>query len=566
MTVNFISFSLLFFCTTILIANNEALPINLLKNSNIAGTNGYLGIQHHQYEKRLSHSQDGSGSIKLVGHWYTKQFRTATFQLEKGKHYTLGAYMKVLGSDQGQNVMFKVSGVGHTAEMNWNVSKAGKWEEISVPYRANTTGTYVISIFTFRYALTTDGKYALSNGSNLDRSASVFLDDFYVYESQDIEPKEAYSPKVPYASSNVKIDEFGNWSIKENGIWKDFFPKFTYQDFTPSIVASAKMYSSYGFTGFTNMRNSGKIGLAVENGMKYNGIQVNGIDINNPNDIVKQTIKNVKSDIALGTLPKTAIIMYEYDNEQELLSDYPQKRLVAEWLDTNDKDPLTNKRSKPINMLNGVAEGVARNYKNNTGKDYLDTVSTYITQVGHTTNKHLNPLNTLGTLRKAHNQIAPVSIMQLQCHYQDVFIPSIFKGIGAGAKGLNFWRAGASVPSACKKNFEENSWVPAIKDVFSKIDLMLPIIKEPIQTSWSATVDNPTLVSIGTRSHAGKHYIILANFGYSDTSVAINLNNLDVSNVREYFSQTHLKTVTSNGFFTVAIGHHNNGFLVLELD
>ena len=557
---------------TVNIENKEKSTVvkNLLaeNNPNVDGTEGYIGIENHEYSSIESHTNDGSGSIKLVGHWFTHYFKTADFHLERGKHYTLGAYMKAIGSDRGQNVIFKISGAGHMTEMNWNISKANQWEEIVVPYRADMTGDYHISIFTYKYALTTDHKYARSDGSNLERNATMFFDDFYVYESEDIAPNEPYTPKVPFESSNIKIDALGNWQIKEDGVWKDFFPKFTYQDYN-KISTSAKMYSSYGFTGFTNMLNISQIKTAVANGMKYNGIQVNGMNVNNQKDKTKKTIQDLQNEVAKGNLLPTAVIMYEFDNEQVLLTNYDLKESVSKWLDENDKDPLTNKRARPINMLNGTAEGVARNYKNSTNKDFVDSVSTYITQLGHATNQHSNPVNTLGILQKAQNQIAPVSIMQLQCHYQDVFIPSIFKGIGEGAKGLNFWRAGRRLPSTCKRNFEDNVWAPVIKDVFNKIDQMLPIIKEPLDTSWSATVDDPTLVSIGTRDHDGKHYIILANFGYTDLNVDINLEGLEQPSglsVKDYFTKEELTTVSDNGYFSVTIGHHNNGFLVLELD
>ena len=524
-----------------------------------------LADENYAYRSVETHTDDKNSSIVLLGHWYTKQFTTASFTLEKGKHYTLGAYMKAIGSDQGQNIMFKISGAGHSDEMNWNVSKAGQWEEIVMPYRADVTGTYTISIFTYRYALTTDKKYAKEDGSNLDRNATILLDNFYVYESEKIASNEPYTPKVPYESSNINIDKQGNWSIKENGIWRDFFPKFAYQDWSSDFNKSAKMYHSYGFTGFTNIDALDKLHLAVANGMQYNAIQVNDMKIEDVNDSIKKLIENVNLEVSDRKLSATSVIMYEYDNEGENLTNYNHKKKLSAWLNKKDKDPLTHKRARPLNMLVGVAEGLARNYKNSTNKDYIDTVSTYVSQSGEATNEHRNPVNTLGILQKTQNQIAPVSIMQLQCYYHDVFIPSIFKGIAAGAKGLNFWRAGTT-HNGCKKNFEENVWVPAIKDVFTKIDTMLPIIKEPLETSWSATVDNPTLVSIGTRDHDDKHYIILANFDSSDLRVKLSLKNLKVKKVKEFFSQKELTTVSSDGNFSVTMGHHNRGFLILELD
>ncbi len=538
--------------------------INLLegKNPNVDGITGFINAQYHKYSEKESHTDDGSGSIELVEHWYTHMVKTATFKLEKGKHYTFGAYMKAIGSDKGQNVMFKISGPGENVEMNWNVSKADQWEEVSMPYRAEKTGNYWISCFTFRYALTTDGRYAKKDGTNLDRSSRVFVDDFYVHETQDIEPNEPYTPKVPYVSSNVKIDEQGNWQIKENEKWKDFFPKFAYQDFYGDFAESARKYSSYGFTGFTNITDIKRMHLAVENGMKYNGIQVNHLTSDASNSLsnnVKKVIKNVKDDISEGTLPATSLIMYEYDNEGMALCNHSQKEFVSNWLKSNDTDLDTGKRARPIEMLNGVSEGVARNNNN-----YMDVVSSYIPQSGEGTNEHRNPVNTLGMLQKQQNQTAPVSTMQLQCYYHDVFIPSIFKGIGEGAKALNFWRGGTT-HNGCPKNFEENVWIPAIKDTFTKIDEMLPIIKEPLGAPWSATVADPSKISIGTRDHDGKHYIILANFGYKDTYVDIHLEGLDVLSARDYFTHHPIANVVNHKLH-VPIGHHNKGFLVLELE
>ena len=542
--------------------------VNLLegKNPNVDGTDWFTRVENQEYSPTESHTDDGSGSIKIVNHWYTKSVRTATFRLEKGKHYTLGAYIKAIGLDRGENVMFKIAGPSSFVEMNWNISKAGQWEEIVMPYRAKETGDYYISIFTHRYALTTDGKYATKEGTNLERSATMYFDDFYVYESQDVSPNEPYTKKVPYRSSHIKIDEHGNWQIKEDGVWRDFFPKFTYQDFSKDFSKSARMYSSYGFTGFTNIKSTTQMHLAVDNGMKYNAIQVNRMDANE-NNSVKNLIKSITNEISEGKLPVTSLIMYEFDNENRYLTNYNHKKLVSDWLNENDIDPLTNKRARPIDMLNGMAEGVARNYKNRKDKDYLDIVSTYVTQSGNSVNQHSNPVNTLGILQKTQNQIAPVSIMQLQCYYHDVFIPSIFKGIGEGAKGLNFWRAGRNVPFGCPENFEDNVWAPAIKDVFSKIDQMLPIIKEPVGTHWSATVDNPALVSIATRGDKhGKHYIVLANFADRDLNVNINLENINAFVVRDYFTKKHITNISENRTFSVSIGHHNSGFRVLELE
>lgn len=540
----------------------------LTQNSNLDGVKDYSGVEYHKYIPNQSHSKDGSGSIKIIGHWSNKALVSPKFKLEKGKYYTFGAYIKAVGANKGQNIIFNISGAGYSNEMNFNVSKANRWESVVFPYRANKTGYYQIRVFTYKYSFTTDKKYAKKDGSNLDRSASIYVDDFYVYESRSdkIVTKEKVSKKVPFKSQIVKVDSLGNWYIKESGSWRGFFPRFVYQDWSSNFAKSAKMYASYGFSGYVNLYGVDDFKEAIKNGMRYNGIQINDLDVNKPKDEIKETINSVNRAIEKKELPKTSLILYEFDNEGEALCNYKKKRDIANWITKADG----GKRLRPINMLNGVSEGVARNYKNRDGKNYIDTTSTYVAEIENNFkadfNQSYNPINTLGILQKSQNQIAPVSIMQLQCYYGKKMIPYIFKGISEGAKGLNFWRAGDGVPDVCPKNFEDNYFAPALKSVFAKIDKMLPIIEQPLNTTWSAEVDRYNLVALGTRENAGKHYIILANFADKDLSIKVKLQGLKTNSVKDYFSKKLLSKVNNKGIFTINIGHNNSGFLVLELE
>jgi len=541
---------------------------NLISNGNINNTIGFEGVEYHKYIPNQSHINDESGSIEIVGHWNNKALISPKFKLEKGKYYTFGAYIKAIGANKGQNIMFNISGDGYTNEMNWNISKANRWENVVFPYRANKTGYYKISVFTYKYTFTTDKKYAKKNSSNLDKSAKILVDDFYVYksESDEIVTKEPESKKVPFESEVVKIDSLGNWFIKENGNWKGIFPKFIYQDWSKNFAKSAKMYASYGFSGYVNLYSVNDIKEAVKNGMKYNGIQINDLDVNNPKNEIKGAIKSINRAIEQGELPKTSLILYEFDNEDEALCNFEKKRDIANWIAKVDG----GKRLRPINMLNGVSEGVARNYKNRDIKNYLDITSTYMAELEHNFkqdfNQSYNPVNTLGILQKTQYQIAPVSIMQLQCYYDKKMIPYIFKGIGAGAKGLNFWRAGEGVPDICPQRFEKNYFASAIKEIFGKIDKMLPIIQEPLNTTWSARVNKYKLVSLGKRDYADKHYLILANFADNDLDIEVTLKNLNIKKVKNYFTQELLTTVNNKNKFNIKIGHNNSGFLVLELE
>jgi len=544
---------------------------NLLegKNPNVNTLDGYTNLGNHTLSVD-SHTNDGSGSIKLVGHWYTKAIKTPTFDLEKGKKYTISAYMKAVGDQKGQNVMFKISayGNGYPVEMSWNISKAEEWEEVAFPYIAQKSGKHIITIFTYRYAFSTDHNLAKEDGTNLDRNATVYLDDFRVVESEGVDVREPYTEKNAYESSDIRIDALGNWSVKENGAWKDIFPKFTYRDSYGDIGESVQKFKEYGFTGVSDIASMKELKTALQGGLKYNAIQINHLHLNPSHPAVlkdkQDFINEMKLAIKNGEINSTSVLMYNYDNEGVYLSNYDWKKYASDWISEHDYDNNTHSRARPIYMLNGVAEGVARNYS-----DLIDVTGTYVYQGGDDKNEeYKNPVDTRSILELAQNQTTPASVIQLQCYYHNLFVPAIFKGIISGAKALNFWRGGTDY-LRCKKDFRENVWAPAIKGrngVFAKIDKMLPLIKEPLFTSWSATVDMLEIVAIGTRENNGKHYLILSNFDKEDQVVHITINApFEVGIVKDYFTYKTVATVEDNGF-DIEIGHYNNGYLVLWLD
>jgi len=72
-------------------------------------------------------------------------------------------------------------------------------------------------------------------------------------------------------------------------------------------------------------------------------------------------------------------------------------------------------------------------------------------------------------------------------------------------------------------------------------------------------------IAVGERTHAGKHYLILANFADKDQQVKFTLAGIKATKVKDYFTQQELTTV-KDGSFSIKIGHFNNGYKVLILD
>lgn len=546
MKLNFITYILL---SSFSIANNLSSPTNLLykKNFNLDGTLGYHGIKYHKYIKDKSHLSDMSGCIKLIRHGY--QLKTPLFKLKKGQHYTFGAYIKAIGSKYGQNVMFKISGAGKMSELNWNVSTSNQWEEVLLPYRAKKTGLYYISIFTYKYSLSSDGQYVNRRGNNLDRSSVIYVDDFFVYEGEKILNNEKRSIKRTFTSDSIKVDALGNWSVYEEGHWKSIFPKFAYQDWG---IRDFKTYKEYGFTGIINIDTIEKLNKAMANGLEYNGIQ-----INNFTSKTKKLIKAINRKVLNKELSTSSILLYNFDNEGVNLSN--TKKILNELSRIKELD-----RSRPIYMLNGVAEGLTRQYN-----EAIDVTGTYITETGNEIEIYENLINNFDLMNRTHNQKVSVSMMQLQCYYHNLFIPSIFKGLGEGAKALTFWRGGKGLDKySCPEDFTKNIWATTIKGkegIFSLIDKLLPILREPLGTKWTASVDVPFTVSIASRDYDSKHYLFIANFANKIQKITVTLKNLKVVQVKNFFTKKSLNFTKKRGEFSITIDKHNKGYLILEL-
>jgi hypothetical protein len=513
-----------------------------------------------------SHKNDGSGSIMLKGQGkdvYSKAVTTPPFKLEKGKRYTMSAYIKMVGAARGQNIFFKISAIdndGKTVEVLYNIAEPNEWEEVILPYRAEVSGKYVFHLFIHKYGYSTDGKLIKKDLSNMAESPAIYYDDFSVVESDGVFSREPTSEKTPFESSIVKIDKLGNWSIKANGTWTNIFPRFAYQTWLDGFAENAARYKEYGFTGYANITDINKLKTALDIGLKYNCIQINKLD--------KPFVADVLKAIKDKSIPATAIIMYQHDNETTYMGQYDTKKEIAAWIDKNDKDTLTGKRTRPIFVLNGVGEGLARNMKS-SHCNFMDLTGSYIGQHGEDTDIRYNPVNTLEMLNNIDKQTAPVSIIQMQAYYLKTFVPMLFKGIIQGGRGLKFWRGGTT-HNGSKNDFRENSWAPAIKGedgVFARIDKMLPIIREPLAEEWSAVIPQKVAgtVAIGKRTHNGKHYLILANFADSDQTVEIALGGIYVTEARDFFTKEKIADI-NNGVFNVTIGHFNDGYKVIELD
>jgi len=528
----------------------------------------YARSTEHIYHTDVSHTDDGSGSVELRGHGWGKGLRTKPFFCEAHKKYLLSAYIKIKNLDLGQNLFFTIPNI-EGGGIYWNVSKEDSWEEILFQFIPKNTGICELYIMTNNRSFSTTKNSngvpnkVMSSGSNLDRRAKIFIDDLKIVQSNKIIPRERRSAKKVFDSSYIHIDGLGNFTVKEENGWKSIFPKMIYRNsgVKDGDMVQYRPYAEYGFNGIMDIRRKNQVVYGLSVGLKYFGIlasnEISELEDGEafPRD-TKELIDYVNNDIGK---PYT-LLFYNHDNENSALQDYDWHKKLTAFVNRHDKDLFNSlKRARPIYYLNGHA-GVARACNNNnrvqmdiTGSYVADKVSlkTYIPQ----------PHETLGILDKGQNQIVPVTMIQLQSYLNEKLIPSLFYGIIQGGKGVSIWRDGGS-----QSKFQNTPWANHIKSIFTKLDQMLPIIREAHWTNWSADVtDKGAMVNIGTRNHNGKGYLILSSHSSTDEYVTINLNGIEASSVEDYFTHQKIADVV-NDEFSITMGHDHNGYLVLKLN
>lgn len=524
---------------------------------------------------------------------------------------------------KGQNVNFYVLGNKEYKNVWWNVSKENQWEEVLLQYIPKASGNFSMGFLLFdnsfiRPELETINQLTpKADKANIDKSVEVYVDNFSIVETDEIlsstpEPTE----KVAFEGPTVRIDRLGNWEVKEHNKkgklsskWKPIFPKLiwpgNFKEANP--IAGhypAKKYADYGFNGYMTFTRADYAKYAIEDShgrIKYFCKQVNynrggmkdPVKAQKRRDIFKERFKGIID--YLGHYYKTTENPYpgvmflggSWDNENASHRSSKFKKYMEKFLLKVDDANHDGKRDHPMYMLNGN-QGVARAH-DNKNLDIMDVTGTYINAGGVGEVDHSVPVETLGLFNAIDKLKAPGSSIQLQTYLHEKFIPALFFGIIQGGRSVGVWRDGTT-HAGTKKDFTKNVWAPALAGysdengkpspritdpatgkkypkggVFAQIDKMLiPIIRQPRHTEWSATVSDP-YVKIGTRDFKkqNRHFLILANFADKDKKVKVSLGGIDITKAKDFFTGARIKNI-DNGVITIPISHSNFGYSVIE--
>ncbi len=569
---------------------DEGLP-SLLDDTNPSFNtlSGYENSDKHTYIPNDSHSNDGSGSVELVTHHWRNALTSSEFYVEKGKKYLLSGYVKMSHFPHGQNIVIGITprSIAGRNEVYWNASRENEWEEVLLPFIPLQSGMVKWRIFTTTHAFSTDRSvvkviYGTDvykpnpvkvNGENLDRSSRVFLDDFKVVEiHEEMTPRELIdTDKKKFTSDYIRVDKLGNFSVNKEGIWTPIIPKLISRGNPTPIEhfrSQLNAYKNYGFNGVIGMYDKNQVIEAFSAGLDYfigMGAESNTLPDGTQGEyssIVtgeKQRFIEINDFIKSQGKPYSRLFHY-LDNENEKLQEYSFKQAWANFIDEYDLDE-NGKRARPIFYLNGQF-GISRLY----GNELMDITGSYV-GMGGVGNPDIGaPKPTIGIMDVTQNHPFPATVIQLQVYLGDKFIPSLWFGIIQGGKVISVWRDGEGDGSNINDPipFQQQVWAPEIKRVFSELDTLAPIIREPHWTNWKAHLEGSEYINLGTRDHNGDSYLIISNHSDDDEIITITFQGITPSAVTDILRNAGTFSVI-NGSVELTIGHGNNGFLVLKL-
>jgi hypothetical protein len=520
---------------------------NLLENSNFANTGGW-GLEYGAtYDSALSHSNDGSGSIKLPNseggpdnptNSQVVSAQDKFIPVIEGGVYTLAGYMNTTSTNHPfvYLVLFTYdanrvarSSVGFSRQ---SVTLANEWQEIVGTYRPKA-GDAFVRLRVMRYL----------GEDNL--TSEVWVDDLYF--GTGIGFAEAPAVKQAFDGAKSRIDPFGNIEINRNGVWEPYFPLCIYQK-SDASQADLNAYSNQGFNctmwgwleGFTEdffNRRQNATSVFNPHGMMALGdfsqytSPADPVHYNNTDQLVT-TVNTMMGNPSFGD----TYLGYYLDNEQ--YDEYQVIKNITDnikQLDSNGQ----NGRNHFIYMLQGNV-GLTRIFD-----DLVDSVGAYTdsfpTSIGS---------DNLINVSNIQRQNKPLSIV-VNSNQKDASAnglrSQLYLALIVGGKGLAVFKDpmfGTDTPID-----QTDAW-GAIPSLRKEIDQLMPIIRQPHWTNWSVAASAKTLVQAGTRNYNGEGYILLVNPTSTEQTAEYKIDNLSyqATSIINYFTDNKITEVDNNQF------------------
>lgn len=515
---------------------------NLLSNPSFTGGRSGWNVYAStgvEYDSTVTHSgtsgsikfdQSGAASGMLIGPSLTTFSYdtpyTFSFRVKFGE---TPAYVNIaVNAYNSSNALVSETPVTLAANTpGANAASPSEWQEVSLPFRISDHTVTRLEV-------------RVSRGVAPAYTAPIYVDDMYLGE--DISFAEAPSQyRKPFNGAKVKVDPLGNWSVKEDGEWHDFFP------FGISPDLARTDYTILGEAGFNIVayqQYPSQVLKAKEAGM-YASLRLGKYMTNDPHfqlaNPLSLPLVTVLSDIVgdildpLNGLADT-LLFYDWDNENNWTQPWSTWQDVATEVRSLDT-------ARPIYVLNSYA-AVQRQFS-----DLSDVSGTYVGT------KQQTGFGKFETLLNLQASTVPASIAQIN----DVentsygFRLRVYDALIKGARGIMYFGDHFT-------HVDTLNWWDDVPILAAEVAAIRPILRQPYWTTWNATTNNAAVL-IGSRDWEGDGYLLVANTGPT-AEVTFTLDGLEATDVLYAFLNYPI-TEVEDGQFTLEMEGYST--LVLRL-
>jgi Concanavalin A-like lectin/glucanases superfamily len=520
---------------------------NLLSNPTLNGSSSWSISAGATYDASLSRTADGSGSARIpMG---GKILYGGPIAVTPGVEYTFAAYIRTDLWNAPPNIGIYVQNVTCAGQfVGWvgesgaaGNSAVGLWEEVIMSITPSA-GVACVSIFLQRY-------YPDANAS-----ATMWVDELYFGAGTGFGSPPA--AKTPFLGSAVRVDDLGNFTVNKGGTFQPFFPLCIYSD--GARPNAHQFYSNQGFNcdawgGYTSNLVPCKNAVSSYNpdGMMC-GAQVAqyafpaGFAWSPTYSFLINDINNMKATGAYDHL-----LWWYWDNENEW-DEWANPMGMLQTLHDQDRTVVnTGTRMHPIFILQG-SYNATRMYNYVGQPPMADVMGTYADATGSGGAGHAGGFDIILNMQ---NQTTPTAIVDANIVGPSFPVGTvrsyIYKFLGRGLRSWIMWRdCYANNCEGFAAPVETAGWWPDIPYLRTELDAMLPLIRMPHWTTWAVSHTGGGTLHVGTRDYSGAGHLIILNDSASPKTVTFTLSGLPytATQVRDYFTNTVLTTVTSNQF------------------
>ena len=433
-------------------------------------------------------------------------------------------------------------------------SAPDRWEEAVVSFTPGPADAFA-RVLLGRYPARPRLGTSFSNGI-------AWVDDVYFGEGLGFE--QPPSEKVPFSGSAVHVDRAGNFDVLRAGRFVPFFPLCIY-----GVGDRLSLYSAQGFNCIARAPLSSAFLTAARgarSALNPDGLlatlEVTPYFTPGSPAYADTTGLRRAVDALTHSTASNDVLAYYWDDEQYDAYDVPKE--VTDALKSADRD-ATGMRIHPIYVVEGN-QGRARAM----GR-LADVVGDYL-RPEKMRGARQQPTGTrLTILRSIEGQTAPPSIFVISEAYgAESLRRLVYEGLIAGVRGLAYYRDGACFVDydgdpkgpGCKDVTQRPSWA-VVPELRKEIDQLLPILREPVGTSWQASTADSAIV-VGTRNHDCDGYVFVLNDRSAPASTSIDVRQLPYAATRATDVLTGKSVAVRDGRFTLALGSVQMAVVRLE--